>query len=323
MPRCTVQVKIVNGSNNEFREKEIYVFLRQGISPAAVQTIRKGSTPVAVFNVDFTDANRFVVVGASAAEHQQTGVSGIELEPNALVSVLLILLPKRPEFDFQRLPTGLNDSSRAHWRRLLAGPNGNLDNLNRLQSKHLACLLNIFAALESAGLRDGKDLLGQIQEIKLVGPDPGLDNVPRWQGVRQDRIFVKCAKEIVAQITAAREFRPEPDLFKLHPPADSSFKENLYPEANLQFSFVTKPDELAKLGVAEGERDKVVLADIDMDLFRDGLAHVFLEVIPNKVNKLRDPKKGLTDPMKVGIARRMIAAANRHTFDPPYDIGLG
>ena len=76
---------------------------------------------------------------------------------------------------------------------------------------------------------------------------------------------------------------------------------------------------LRSLGVPEGQ----VLADIDLDLFRDKGSHVFLEVIPNTFAKRLLGIQRRTNPRDIYTSRAIAARFQKEAFTPPYDLWPG
>lgn len=104
------------------------------------------------------------------------------------------------------------------------------------------------------------------------------------------------------------EFKPQFGLDIDHPGATSSFKQNQFGEANVQFSF-HENDTTTIEGV------HCVKVELDMDYFKDLLGHFILEVLPNKVSG------GKTDPREIYVLRWIAGRCGGvPEFDPPYTI---
>src|SRR5262249_49263362 len=134
----------------------------------------------------------------------------------------------------------------------------------------------------------------------------------QWVGLQPDRIFISASRDLIDQVKAAG-FRDANESNALHPPADLSFKETALDEANVQFTFVTDPKSLT-----QEENDKnLIRADIDLDLFKDPLAHGIFEVFPNGVFKTR------TDPRDIYVRRWVQSRFIFEDFDPLYVMTVG
>jgi hypothetical protein len=126
--------------------------------------------------------------------------------------------------------------------------------------------------------------------------------------MKEDRFFAYADEALVDQVVRAAEqghFAPQQGLAFNHPGATRSYKQQQFGEANVQFSF--HENDRKKIGDTD-----CVKVELDMDYFKDRLAHLFLEVIPNKVTK------GKTDPRKIYMLRWIAGRqANIPEFDPP------
>src|SRR6185436_1572423 len=87
----------------------------------------------------------------------------------------------------------------------------------------------------------------------------------------------------VKQAAAQGQFQSQPGLDINHPGATKSYKQKQFGEANIQFSFHENDKK-------EIEHVPCVKVELDMDYYKSLVAHVFLEVLPNKVSD------GKTDP---------------------------
>jgi len=127
----------------------------------------------------------------------------------------------------------------------------------------------------------------------------------------QDRFFAYVDAALVQQVgqaAAEGRFQPQWGLDINHPGATSSYKQKQFGEANLQFSF----HENDKRSIDGLECVKV---EMDMDYYKDFLAHLLLEVLPNKVSK------GKTDPRQIYVLRWIAGRrAGIPEFDPPYTL---
>ena len=161
----------------------------------------------------------------------------------------------------------------------------------------LACLLNLLEAIQ--WLPNGAEVVDALQEITEV---------------RRDRAFFRARKSLIEALQDSKVFEKAP--YKHHPGADMGFKEyGRFGEANLNFSVQTRPDD--------------VVAEVDLDYYDDKLAHVALEVLPNKLTG------GHTNPARTYAMRwmairnyqgKLADAVDPHEpreFDPLFTVGPG
>jgi hypothetical protein len=167
------------------------------------------------------------------------------------------------------------------------------------QPDSLAAVLNIATAMRDVLLPTGKAL----DYFREVVWDKKL--------LQRDSFFAYADATLVTQVRQAAaqgQFTSQFGLEITHPGATTSYKQNQFGEANLQFSF-HEHDRKTIDGV------DCVKVELDMDYFRDPLAHFFLEVLINHISRR------LTDPRQVYVLRWI---AGRHAgvpeFDPPYTI---
>ena len=123
-----------------------------------------------------------------------------------------------------------------------------------------------------------------------------------------DRCFAFAKIGLVEQLEAAViQGAFEHANSTLHPGATRSFKEKRFGEANLQITLHEKDRKTI-------EEDICLKVEIDMDYYRDNLAHVLLEVLPNQFG-------GTTDPRQIYVLRWIAGRrAGVREFNPPYKI---
>lgn len=263
--------------------------------------------PTIDFDVEFFNNfgdNYTVIVFAS--KHLQAGFHPVKVLPAAPQTVDIMLLPKKNRFNFDEASWTKLKKNHSKLSDILgrsaeneAEAKGRYDEFMDEDAGSLAAFFNITTAMKDIILPVGK-ALGYFKEVIW---DKKL--------MRQDRFFAYADANLVDQVKqAARhgEFEPQFGLDINHPGATSSFKQKQFGEANVQFSF------------HENDRKTIdavdcVKVELDIDYFQDLLAHLFLEVLPNKVSG------GKTDPRQVYVLRWV---AGRHAgipeFDPPYTI---
>ena len=139
-----------------------------------------------------------------------------------------------------------------------------------------------------------------------------LDFVSRLVDLHADRFFAEVESKMVTWLSSDREtFDNAP--FQLHPGAFVSFKEQRYPEGNVQFTFIGKTE------------DSSYTLDSDIDLFKDQFSHGLLEVFPTDVLHILK----YTDPRDAYVLRWMsvqrLKVGSGIDFNPPYAVvrGLG
>lgn len=135
--------------------------------------------------------------------------------------------------------------------------------------------------------------------------------------MQQDRFYAYADARLVDQVVLAAQqgkFEPQSLLSITHKGATRSFKHKQFGEANVQFSFHEDDTKDIKL---DGVDVKCVKVELDMDYYRDPVAHFIMEGIGNEITK------GDTDPRQI-YALRWIAGrhADVPEFDPPYFIGV-
>ena len=266
--------------------------------------------PTVLFDVQFFDnlGDRYAVI-VSAKKHLQAEFFPVPVSRNTPTVLDLMLMPKKNRFDFTQatwaklknnLPTvhavlssGNTDAqAKARYEQFMADSPGSL-----------AAFFNIMTALRDIHLPIGVALnyfKEMIWDEKKMG---------------QDRFFAYADAVLVDQVVQAAHqgaFESQGGLDINHPGATRSFKQKQFGEANVQLSF--HENDRKRIPDKEGGVD-CVKVELDMDFFKDIVAHLILEVFPNKVSK------GKTDPRKIYMLRWI---AGRHAgvpeFDPPYTI---
>ena len=274
------------------------------------------STPFTMFTIPLTDGPLDVFrVVAGAPKHRDAGQLGITLKQDTLSIVNLMLLPQRADFVFQPLATLKN----IH-QKLFTSVTGFLKKQNltaddkgykAFQEKDLknreglATLLSIASGFDGfgAGENGGSALAPPI----AFGHHP-LEYVDELISLEPDRFFAKASSDMTQWLSSDNDTFHIAD-HSLHPDAFLSFKEQRYPEGNVQFTF------------AQTESNpKTFKLDGDIDLFRDLGSHFFLEVVPSDFLHVIDH----TDPRDAYAFRWMSVqrakAASGLDFNPPYSV---
>lgn len=148
------------------------------------------------------------------------------------------------------------------------------------------CLFNCLECMRRLGNKLQKSLLDQIEPggIRLRA---GKSRV----GLYRDRFFAAVNEDLLSTIKNA----PGDLIASEEIDPDLNFKEKRFGEANLELTF--------------HENGRVL--EVDLDYFKDRLAHLFLEVIPNFAGKNVGRKNSSTDP-RIAYALRWMAAKNHH-----------
>ena len=166
------------------------------------------------------------------------------------------------------------------------------------EEKPLACLLNLSEATGDISLSQGTPLA----YIKQLRWDDGFQPA-------QDRFFSWCDLDLINQVrigASVNQFFEQPVV--LHPGATHSWKEVRFGEANVQLTF--HENDKKKIGGVS-----CVMLEVDMDYFRDPLAHIFLEVLPNGLTH------SLTNPVEVYVLRWMAGQMSKiPEFTPMYTV---
>lgn len=236
----------------------------------------------------------------SADGYRQAGFTPLRLSPTTATSVELMLIPKRPRFDFSlarwpaiktRLPFLASGVTAAVGR-------DRYNDLLAKKPKSLAGLLTISTAMAQIFLPVGTPL----DYVKRIKWDESLE---------QDRFFCYCDAGLIDQVRVAAahgEFAPEVSPGFFHRGATASWKQLQFGEANVQLTF-HEGDEVMIDGV------RCVGLEPDIDYYKDLGAHALLEVIPSMLTG------GLSNPETVYVLRWIAGRrAGVPEFNPPFTI---
>ena len=260
------------------------------------------------FNVPFHDGpeDRYSVL-VFADKHVQAEFGPVLVSEDVPTVFDLMLIPKKNKLNFDDATWAKLKKNHAQVHAILAQGAANdtegkaryEDLLNKTPGS-LAAFFNITTALQAINLPSDNALSyvkGLIWKEK--------------EKMKQDRFFGYADQEMVEQVMRAAEqgeFEPQQGLSINHPGATRSYKHKQFGEANVQLSFHENDRERI------GEVD-CVKVELDMDYFKDTLAHLILEVFPNKLTK------GKTDPRKIYMLRWIAGRQARiPEFEPPYTI---
>lgn len=283
----------------------LLITIRDGAQQQYFRDYLKG--PSVNFNVPFNNnlADRYAVI-VYADNHVQAGFFPVQVSKNHPTVLDLMLLPKHADFDFTEASwANLEANHNLIFSMLSSGALADQAETRYEEFKHsspgsLAAFFNVTTAARDVHLPDG-EALSYLKEMI-------------WDEERmgEDRFFVYADARLVDQVKQAAaqgEFEGQPGLDINHPGATCSYKQKQFGEANIQFSF----HENDRKNVAD---TPCVKLELDMDYYKSLLAHVLLEVLPNKVSD------GKTDPRKIYLLRWIAGRrAGVPQFDPPYTIG--
>jgi hypothetical protein len=233
---------------------------------------------------------------------QQAGYQPVKLSNRLAATLDLMLIPNDPSFNFALAPWPTLKATYPYFGSDATDAAGQqrYQQLMENAPKSLACLLNLSEAMSQINLAQGSPL----DYLKQI----------RWETEyypRQDRFFAWCDVALIDQVKQAAaqgQFAAENDPGLLHPGATASWKQVQFGEANVQLTF-HENDKLVLNGV------HCVMIEPDMDYYKDPLAHVLLEVIPNAFTGT------LTDPAVVYVLRWIAGqTAGTPEFSPLYII---
>lgn len=299
-----IRLNVFDGTRQPF-SKKLLITIRDGRQIQEHRDYHQG--PTMDFDVHYTNGleDAYTVI-AYAEKYVQAGFAPIHFSPSAESVIDLMLIPKKTKFNFSVATWSLLKKNHKALHSLLSA--GELDEAKAAKRyekfqnaypRSLAAFLNIVTAARDVHLPVGT-ALEYLKE--LIWDDKSM---------AQDRFFAYANPALLSQVRQAAEqgeFAPEWGADINHPGATASYKQKQFGEANLQFSF--HEHDTKKIGAVV-----CIKVETDIDYYKDPLAHLILEVIPNKVSK------GKTDPRMVYVLRWI---AGRHAgvpeFDPPYTI---
>lgn len=218
-----------------------------------------------------------------------------------------MLVPENPKFDFadaqpDKLPdTGFQLDDLLTRSNAVFNSRASYDALLNSTADHdklaFAALLNITTALN--------DIPTPLHPLKYLSEIiwDNLKDAPRPTRPQPDRFFGFVDPQLKTEILAlGKQFSEEKNpAASGHPGATSSYKQNLFGEANVQITFHENT-----------KKDSKIMVEIDMDYFADQLSHFFLEYVRNAISRKK------TDPRTVYALRWMAARQNGKPYTPPF-----
>ncbi len=302
---CTLTVAVFDGSRQPLAGGQQVLFtVKDGNRKGVYRDFQQASSLTLKELPIFDNFGDNYTVVASADGHEQAGIFPVKAISGVRVVADLMLLRTDSGFNFNQASWEKLRQERAEMVNLLAAGaatanaarNRYADLIER-DAPVLACYFNLMTAMSRI-------------HLPLGTPVEYLKELIWDETMTQARFFAWADPEIVNQALRAEAqgvFVRAPEMD--HPGATRSFKQVQFGEANVQLS-LHENDRHVVDGV------NCIKVEPDMDYFKDPLAHVLLEVLPNRLVKGR-----LTDPRQVYVLRWI---AGRHAgvpeFDPPYTI---
>lgn len=309
MSEAKLLVRVFDGARKTF-EDDVLISLFDGAqrrvhwayhSAAFVEfTIPVTNGPLDVFRVV-----------AGAKDYRDAGQLGVFLKGGAVSVVDLMLLPKRGNFVFQPLEFLTNFHHKLIslirdflMRQFNASDQNAYERLQKDNPEGLATLLSIASGFEGFGANEENTTL--LKPPTAVKSHP-FDFVNKLIDLKPDRFFAEASSTMVTWLFSDHEtFSLAPH--SLHPGSFLSFKEQRYPEGNVQFTF------------AKTNNEETYQLDSDIDLFKDQASHFFLEVLPSDFLHVIDH----TDPRDAYAFRWMsvqrMKVPSGLDFNPPYSV---
>ncbi len=283
--------------------KKLRFRLRDGAQREVVDKSQEKPSLMATLPLADNFKDDYAVI-VSGNDYGQAGFHPVRLRAGAVTLVDLMLLPDAGTFRFRDALWSALRATHPKWTAFLKDKRSE-DEADEHHSQwmednpeQLAAFLNFAEAMDDIRFRVGT----------------GFDYLKRPASNRDgeqflvDRFFAYADTALVEQV----EFAVEQGTFEtanssLHPGATRSFKEVRFGEANIQIT------------LHENDRRRIagltcLKVEIDMDYFRDPLAHLLLEVVPNQFG-------GATDPRQIYMLRWIAGRrAGVPEFSPPYHI---
>ncbi len=283
--------------------KELLFRFRDGTQKEVLAKSQR--KPVLKATLPFADnfKDQYAVI-VSGKGYWQAGFHPVPLKANTVTRVDLMLLSENGTFQFHHARWSALRTTHPKWTAFLKGKLSEEAAEKRHGQwmedtpEHLAAFLNFAEALDDIQFRVGtgfdylkQPLTGNLAEDFLV-----------------DRCFAFADAGLVEQLEiAVDEGTFAPANSSLHPGATGSFKEVRFGEANVQITL--HEEDKKRIGDVN-----CIKVEVDMDYFRDPLAHLLLEVLPNQFG-------GGTDPRQIYLLRWIAGRrAGVPEFDPPYVI---
>jgi hypothetical protein len=258
------------------------------------------------FEGNFTDYFR---ITSTAKRYYDAGYVPLKMLKNKTQELNLMLIPRSYRFSFKQAAWGQLHGKRPELYAFLragaaneAAAESRYVHLMNQNAPALAALLNITAALGDIRLpRDGG--ITGLSYFKELIWDQANPEAPR-----QDRFYAYANADLLTRVKEGKDqgdWSREPLPGTVHPGATQSYKQVQFGEGNVQLTFHEHAPAPAGL----------IKVEADIDYFKNPVAHLILEFIPNHFTK------GKTNPV-MAYALRWIAARAKglDEFDPLYVI---
>jgi hypothetical protein len=307
-----ILINIVDGTRQPFpADKDILLRVLDGRHQQILAQWVNGSS-VHVTDLPYHDnPDDNYTVFAHSKGYNDGAVFPVPLKERQTVNANVMLVPGDGEFHFR--PWADMQSVDARILQLLK--NGVTDAAGRYsdamdaKNLQLGALLTIGTALRDIPLDDGTTPLDYHWEVM-------------WDMIAQDRIWAWAEVGLADRIKKMADlhaFAEEADAAHWHPAsgpisaASRSWKQTRFDVCNVQMTF---HEGTTSTRIAEdGRKVDCVVAEPDIDYYKDLLAHGLLEVLPNALTK------GLTDP-RIVYSMRWMACLQEGlpAFNPPCTI---
>jgi hypothetical protein len=299
---CSIHVTIVDGRGNQIPDNtQLLIRLLNGAREIPAKWSHGGD--ITVTDLEFTDTGRdaYHVFVKPTGFHETVSPNRVELIPGDTAEVALMAIPDHAQFQFLKWDQfSTRDDSIV---RLIS--NGADDPAARYATTAENCnrpfgaLLAMAQAIRDTPLKDGGHPLDCYWRVM-------------WDQLAPDRFWAWVDAKLVGRVAESPHFAPELGVAALHPgipgvdDATRSWKDTTFDVANVQLTFHETTRQTID-GV------DCVVAEPDIDLYKDFLAHGLLEVLPNALTG------GKTNPLAVYPMRWMATRQNPGVppFTPP------
>ena len=289
MPTSTLDVRLFDGTGQMFPAgTQVLLTITDGSQKQIVRGYFNAGE-IQVTGLPFYDNlfDNYSVI-AFVEGYKQAGYAPVRLSPKAAAGVDLMLIPQEPTFNFAGLTWEAAKAMMPFLEAQAGGSDAEAEaDFTKLMetngSRPLACMMNLVTAMSGIDLK-GKTPVEYIRQVRWDYTFPA-----------QDRFFAYCDEGLVDAVrdaAAAGEFDVEPGAGVFHPGATMSWKQNVFPEANVQLTFHTSSADTVP---GKGW----VTLEPDIDYYKDLLNHAILEVTRNKLTG------SLTEPAEVFVLRWM------------------
>jgi hypothetical protein len=245
----------------------------------------------------------------SAKGYQGAAWKPVNISPAKPATLDLMLIHEGSRLNFSGASWQTLNSTRPRFAQIISAGITDADTryanlMDQSKGMVLACLLNLFTAMSKITLASGKSPLDYHWQ-----PIWGDAQFP----MAQDRFFAYVEQALIGDVMKAAAMgafveEKDPDISR--PSATLSYKQTQFDVTNVQLTFHERNTKT--LRGADGSPVDCVIVQPEIDLYKDLLAHFFMDVVPNKFTK------GLTDPRAVYVLRWMAGKQAGSDFNPLY-----